>query len=93
MPAVSQSEASSSSALRFHFGLSLTSSLRNKKIVSLKSFFFYVSTEEDFVKSWKSRLLSHCRHLLVVLCITVAIILALGIGLGGQFLIFRKSEK
>lgn len=65
----------------------------NKKNCFVKIVFFYVSTEDDFVKSWKSRLLSHRRHLLVVLCITVAIILALGIGLGGQFLFSIRVKK
>lgn len=55
--------------------------------IGLLKLLFYVSTEEDFVKTWKSRLLSHRRYLLLALCLVVAVILALGIGLGGQFLV------
>lgn len=57
--------------------------------------------EDHVVKSWKSRVVSHRRHLLVALGIALALALVLGVGLGGQFppdtaqrskLIFRKVQ-
>ncbi|TKS66785.1 hypothetical protein D9C73_001892 [Collichthys lucidus] len=40
--------------------------------------------DEDLEKSWKSRLLAHRLEILIASCVILVVILALGIGLGGE---------
>uniref|UniRef100_A0A3Q3G6N9 Transmembrane serine protease 3b n=1 Tax=Labrus bergylta TaxID=56723 RepID=A0A3Q3G6N9_9LABR len=44
----------------------------------------FVPVEDDLKNSWKSRLLAHRLELLIFSCAIVAVILVLGIGLGGK---------